>query len=389
MTHPVGMKSTSYFVTRRKLLSALLAAGSGAAYITSISAAETAVGNNIFKSAPLSCGRYTDQVAMFKHASDKALNWLLTQLHTDGSFGPAVNELTGYFKVAYLFCISGQLEQANRLITHIESRFMQPNGDFKISPTNKSLHVDYYEKVWGYANAWIAFIAQKLGRFDVSYPAYQYLEKLYHPGVGGYISTDPDSNSEPVIDLLSTTHIGMTSLYLGELDRAEACVDLVVDFEWNQPDLAAGMFLRMNDRQQYLTEFPENERAYYFLSATEANQLYFMAGYPVAFLGLLYRQTMKPLYLSAARRYFDFAVNCEGVYESHFSHKVAWGAAIMYNITGERRYVDFAIRIANLLVELQHESGAWFHDQPPYVSYDQTAECASWLRQISSEICDK
>jgi len=146
--------------------------------------------------------------------------------------------------VAYLVCITGQLEQANRLVSAIRARFIRPDGDFRISATQKSGQVDYSEKVWGYANAW-------------------------------------------------------------------------------------------------------------------------------------------------ARKYFDFAAACRGVYASHFSHKVAWGAAILYKLTGERRYADFARRIADLLVDLQHPGGAWFHGTPPWIAYDQSAECVAWPRQISAEFCDR
>ena len=338
---------------------------------------------------PLGCGPYSADIARFRTASDLGMSWLLGKLHTDGSWPEPIADLTGYFKVAYLFCIAGQLEQANSFVSEIKTRFMQPNGDFKISPTQKSGQVDYYEKVWGYANAWIIFISHKLGRFEVSYPAWDYLETLYHPDTGGYISNDPDAGGETIVDLLSTTHGGHTALYMGQLERAERCAELVVDFEWAQPDRQSGMYLRMDGRGNYLSKYPADEAAYYFLSATDPEQLYFMAGYPVAFLALLYRHTGKPVYLSTAVRYFDFAANCTGVFDSHFSHKVAWGASILYNLTGQQRYADFAVKVADLLVRLQHQSGAWFHDAPPYVSYDQSAECASWLRQISSEICDR
>lgn len=341
------------------------------------------------KAPPLDCGAYSAGITRFRGASERGLNWLLGNRQPNGTWSEPVIDLTGYFKVAYLFCIAGQLEEANRLISEIKNRFMQPSGDFKISPVRKSAHVDYYEKVWGYANAWITFIAHKLGRFDVSYPAWNYLESLYQPAVGGYTSTDPDSDEEAVVDLLSTTHVGHTALYMGRLARAQRCAELVIEFERGQADRQSGMYLRMNGTGRYVTSYPGSEKGYYFLSAEEPGQLYFMAGYPIAFLALLYRQTAKPQYLLSAKRYFDFAENCTGVFDSHFSHKVAWGASILYNLTGERRYGDFAVKIAELLVRMQHQGGAWFHDAPPHVSYDQSAECASWLRQISSEICDR
>ena len=354
-----------------------------------ITAAPIRTAQSMDRAPALDCGAYSNEITRFREASDRGLNWLLENRQPDGTWPEPVIDLTGYFKVAYLFCIAGQLEEANRLISEIKNRFMQPNGDFKISLIRKGAEVDYYEKVWGYANAWITFTAHKLGRFDVSYPAWDYLERLYQPTIGGYTSTDPDSGEEAVVDLLSTTHIGHTALYMGHLDRAQRCAEKVIDFERGQADRQSGMYLRMNGDGRYITSYPDSETGYYFLSTEEPGQLYFMAGYPIAFLALLYRQTAKPQYLLSAKRYFDFAENCTGVFDSHFSHKVAWGASILYNLTGERRYGNFAVKIAGLLVRMQHRSGAWFHDAPPYASYDQSAEGASWLRQISSEICDK
>lgn len=251
----------------------------------------------------------TKNINNYIQGSDKALTWLLNQLQKDGSFGPDVKELTGYFKVCYLFSISGRLSEANRLMTHMKNNFMQPDNDFKYSAKLKSKDVDYYEKIWGYANAWITFTAQKLGRFDVSYPAYEYLEKLYNENTGGYISNNPNTTGKAIVESLSTTHIGHVSLYLGQLGRAESCGRLIMEFEERQPDISRGMYLRMNEQGKFIKHYPDDEAAYYYLDREKPNQLYFMAGYPIAFLGLLYRVTGKIDYLESAKRYFNFAAD--------------------------------------------------------------------------------
>lgn len=384
------MKSINNDLTRREALSGIVQTGLGIG-ITGMALNTVAYGGepiDKLRSQKVSCDPYTKNINNYIQGSDKALTWLLNQLQKDGSFGPDVKELTGYFKVCYLFSISGRLSEANRLMTHMKNNFMQPDNDFKYSAKLKSKDVDYYEKIWGYANAWITFTAQKLGRFDVSYPAYEYLEKLYNENTGGYISNNPNTTGKAIVESLSTTHIGHVSLYLGQLGRAESCGRLIMEFEERQPDISRGMYLRMNEQGKFIKHYPDDEAAYYYLDREKPNQLYFMAGYPIAFLGLLYRVTGKIDYLESAKRYFNFAADCEGVYESHFSHKIAWGAAVLYNISKDQRYADFACRIADLLLKIQGSEGAWFHDKPPFISYDQTAECASWLRQISAEICD-
>ena len=112
-----------------------------------------------------------------------------------------------------------------------------------------------------------------------------------------------------------------------------------------------------------------------------------MIGYPIAFLGKLYQATNEDTYLDCARKYLDFALGChENIKEFHFSHKVAWGSAIMANLTGETKYIDFCQSIVDYLLSIQNTSGAWLKDEPPHVSFDQTAEIAIWLREISAEL---
>ena len=375
-------------MSRRHLMTTTI--GAVAIALGSRSTGVSAQANNPeMKSVNLECGNYSKDITHFIQASDMTLSWLMNQIQPDGQYPEPIVDLTGYFKVAYLFTITGRLEQANRLVSEIGDRFLQANGDFKVSPTRKSDQVDYYEKVWGYANAWIVFIAHKLGRFEISYPAWNYLEKMYLPEIGGYISNDPDSNDEPVIDLLATTHSGHAALYMGNLERARQCANLVMTFLTTQPDIQTGCFFRMNKQGRFIKDYAEEDAGYFYLDSTKREQFYFMAGYPIAFLSLLYRKTGDAKYLEFASLYFDFASQCTGIFESHFSHKVAWGASILYNLTGDTRYADFAVKVGNYLVEIQHESGAWFHDTPPRIAYDQSAECASWLRQICAEICDR
>ena len=110
------MKTTSIELTRRAALTTLMktGAGIGLAGVVSNTVGANAGGVNDMNNRTISCGPYTQRIDGYMQASNKALHWLEKQLKEDGSFGPDVKELTGYFKIAYLFCIAGRLENANR-----------------------------------------------------------------------------------------------------------------------------------------------------------------------------------------------------------------------------------------------------------------------------------
>ena len=80
-------------------------------------------------------------------------------------------------------------------------------------------------------------------------------------------------------------------------------------------------------------------------------------------------------------------LSCEGNLRScHTSHKVAWGAAVLARITSDPRCIELAVAIADYLLGIQDPSGAWLADQPAHTKFDQTAEIAIWLREISAEL---
>ena len=92
-------------------------------------------------------------------------------------------------------------------------------------------------------------------------------------------------------------------------------------------------------------------------------------------------------HLETARGYLDVALGCRGNLRSfYFSHKVAWGAALLAGITSDRRCIELARDIADHLLGIQDPSGAWLVDQPSHTTFDQTAEIAIWLKEISAEL---
>lgn len=320
----------------------------------------------------------------YEQAADRAVKWLTARLRDDGSYGPEVDDLACYYKSPYLFQLSGQTRDAARLLAFIRRRFMRADHDFTTAAGHKSDNAAFTE-YWAYPNGWLAMAAQRMGRFDIAYPAFEYLRACHEPTQGGFRTSGPSDSSGA--DALTTAHLGLVCLYFGDVQRAEGAGRWLARLLAVQPDLRTDLFLRVDRSGDLVRDVPEGKAAFYVVRAREPHQAYFMIGYPIAFLAKLFEATGDGAHLRAACGYLDFAVSCEGNLRScHTSHKVAWGAAVLARITGNPRCTELAVTIADHLIGIQDPSGVWLADQPAHTTFDQTAEIAIWLREISAEL---
>lgn len=296
---------------------------------------------------------------------NKAVQWLEMHIQDDGSYGEKAKDLACYYKSPYLFSLLGKRQTANRMLDYIGEHFMLSNGDFAMSPTLKSEN-GVFNSYWPYINGWIVIAAQRMGRFDLSYPGYAFLEKF---DIGD--------------DAFSTAHLGLVALYMGDKGRAERAgkqLELFLELNGKHPE---AFYLKMDHNRKLITAFSPEQAFFYKISAADSNQAYFMIGYPIAFLSQLYQATGQESYLAAAKSYFDFAGHCRGNIASfHFSHKVAWGAALLARITQDQREAALAKSIAGHLVHSQDASGCWLKGEPSHTVFDQTAEVAIWLHEM-------
>jgi hypothetical protein len=322
----------------------------------------------------------------YEQAADRAVGWLAARLRDDGSYGSEADDLACYYKSPYLFQLSGRAREAARLLTFIRGRFMRPDHDFATSAGHKS-HNAAFTEYWAYPNGWLAIAAQRMGRFDIAYPAFEYLRSCHEPTLGGFLTGGSAGSGDGGTDALTTAHLALACLYFGDVQRAEGAGRWLARLLALQPDLGAGLFLRLDRSGHLVRDIPEGEAGFYVVSAREPDQAYFMIGYPIAFLAKLGEATGDDAHLRAARGYLEFGLSCEGNLRScPTSHKVAWGAAVLTRITGDPRCTDLAATIADHLLGIQDPSGAWLADQPAHTTFDQTAEIAIWLREISAEL---
>lgn len=116
-------------------------------------------------------------------------------------------------------------------------------------------------------------------------------------------STDGGGGQGPVLELLTCAHLGLASLYFGDLERARGAALALQRFLDLQPSPASRLDLRMTLEESLVTEFPPEAAPLYRVEAGEPGQAWFFIGYPMAFLCRLHQATGAATPLATARGY--------------------------------------------------------------------------------------
>ena len=317
-------------------------------------------------------------------ASNRAAKWLAEQVQPDGSLGET--DLAAYYKAPIVLQMSGHTRQAHAVLGFIARTFGRADGDFATSAQNKTADAGL-KQYPGYMNGWIIQAAQAMSCYDLSYRGYDWLRRFAHPDGAGGLDGPPGTRSDTV-ELLMTCHIGAVALAMGDRSTACAAGEALQVFWRVQPDSDERFYLRLDKRRRPLTGNHDGNHddlaVFRVIEAGAEGQLWFFVGYPIAFLTLLYRATGTTGYLGLAREYAGFALRCPALPREHYAHKVAWGAALLAEVTGETKYRDLAARITEMLVGTQADAGDWLPDQPRVTRLDQSAELGLRLGEIGA-----
>lgn len=325
----------------------------------------------------------TDKLCLsLSDSANKVVSFLTSKLQKDGSYGEDVKDIACYFKSPMMFIAANEPQKACAVLNYIKKTFMCTDGDFKTEQNLKSINSAYIE-YWTYTNGWIIRAANQLSLNGIGSLGYQYLSQ-YDMGNNGFL-TNEIHNIPQMTDILSVAHYGLINLESDHIETAITAGNYLSDAIQNQPNLKNGFYLRLDKEKNIICDFPKDKTPFYFVSTTEPNQLHFMIGYPAAYLAMLYKKTNNPSFLNAAQSYLDFSLSCDkSMYECNFSHKIAWAASLIYECTGEEKYLSVINKITTYFIENQKD-GMWFSDNITS-SYDQSAEIACWFLDIVKNI---
>lgn len=282
-----------------------------------------------------------------------------------------------------MFIAAEKYESAGKILGYIKNSFMQSNGDFNTTPDLKSIKQEYTE-YWSYTNGCILRAAFALNMQEIIQPAYDYLRQFNAKNDAGFLTNNP-KDSTNITDVLTAAHHGLLNLEMGNIEIAISAGNYLSKAFEKQTNIKNGLYLRSSNGGDLITSFEKDKNLFYFVSTQDADQLYFMVGYPSAFLALLYKKTADEKFLNFAIQYLDFSLSCnQSIYQSNFSHKIAWAASILYEITKDKRYLDAIEKITTHFIENQSEVGIWYTDHN--TTFDQSPEIACWFLNIARNL---
>ena len=314
----------------------------------------------------------------------RAEKWLVSALNPDGTMNPAEKGPLSYYKVPRGLAIIGRLKEANSMLDWTKREIFTSEGDFRAE--RKAFHHYHYT----YSSAWFVWVAQFLGRFDVSYKGMDYLRKFRNPETGGYCSEAPfskDRHNEQ--DLLTISFTSFIGLYMGMLNEAIKAAELLSSIFEQQSDPGLMIWLRVDENGKLIRHVPDNceERRFYALEVKAPLQYYYYLGAAMVFLTRLYAITGEKKHLELANTVHEVCLNChEDVFLTDGTGKVGLGSAFLYQATGEKKYAESAMKSCDFLVSDQHPDGYWIRGGKPTAS--STAEFVVWLWEVVSILKD-
>jgi hypothetical protein len=318
-------------------------------------------------------------------SANKTLSFFEKKLESDGSYGKEVKDISSYFKSPMLFISSDKPQLAEKILFYIRQTFLLKNGDLANSESLKSAKGEYIE-YWSYINGWIIRAVNYLNNKDFSSALYDYLINYYVGKDKGFITHNINSY-DGITDILSTAHHGLIHLEMGNNEIAISAGNYLCYAIDKQPDIENRFYLKFDKDEKPITAFSKDSALFSVIEKNEPMQLYFMIGYPCAYLAILFENMGEMKFLKAAQLYLDFALSCDiSLYKCNFSHKIAWAASILYKITQDQKYLIAIEKITDYFISTQSDKGIWYTNADINTQLDQSAEIACWFLNIHKNL---
>ena len=255
------------------------------------------------------------------------------------------------------------------------------------------LHVDIARL---YSSSYIVLAAQKLDRYEIVAPAMRYLLSQQDHRHGGFYSCKTPEGGRGRSDSMSTAMCGVALLAAGRTEQAVQAGDCLIRMAEMQP-AAERFFTTLDEAGHLQVAFPPEVAVWRVVEAGQPGQRWFAVGLPFAFTLLLHQATGEPRFEQLADALFSFQSRGLEPWDVPSSGKAGWGSSMLYRITGETRYRDVALRVAQQIMGYQ-TPGGWFTIGPrpgpaagepaafaPF-TYDVTAEFVLWLTLIAANV---
>ena len=312
----------------------------------------------------------------FKIARDLGANWLEAQIKNDGIIGDSIAGITSYYKVPAALQVCGKTQQANKMIDWIRNFGLKTDGDFDPRPQGELKNYWYT-----YYNSWVVVGAQRLGQFDIAQKGMDFIKKFWDKESGGFFFYVEKRDQNKYQDLWVVAGNGIAAIYTGELEIAESVGKWMQTLMDLQPEYPKKLYSVFNKSEGLITEFNEDDIRFVMSANAERDQYFFHPGIATGFLCRLYLYTDEKKWLQLAKKYMLIAENSSDyLWNTLRAGKVAWGNALLYRITKEKKYYEMSIRAGKNIISQQTKSGYWGMEEMSRI--DITAELVYWLDEV-------
>ena len=313
----------------------------------------------------------------------------LTEPDASGIY-PDTEDLCCYYKGPQGLAANGEMLAAARALLHSVERFMTPEGDFRTSPEKRAAGnyaVNYCNL---YPNFWLLWGATSLGLTSIAGKILDFMLTCIDSQTGGFRSLVGMQSA--VVDSNSTAAGVLGCIMGGRATEAEAAGDFLCRTIDEQPD-PASYYTRWMPGQGLITDYEQDAAKFHVILRDEGGQFYWQAGLAMCALAKLYERTGKTRFLDAAVRYHDYLIACHpDTTSTPPVGKTGWGAAILYRLTRDERYLVTADKVFDWILGTQQPDG-WILQPPNRClddsirnALDTTAEYCTWMSRTATEL---
>jgi hypothetical protein len=287
-------------------------------------------------------------------ACTRALEWVHAQQRSDGALGDPADGFMVH-RAPWAFALMGETRSAHAMCAWIRANLLREgrlDGELRI-----------LDDGYAYRDSTLIIGAHMLEQYDLSLGVLPHLLSWQDPVTGGFANDrQPDGSPSDEMDIPYACGPGFAALITGNIVAAKRVADflqLAYDAQPELPGRFYGFWSRRNQRL-IMPSDPEFEDRFVVINDEDKMQRWTIGGIAAGFLGRLYLAEPRSEYLALARRYQEFSMQAS---DAQFKYpsvcKSSWGAALLYQITGETQYLHWLERMAQWYLTGQEADGYW------------------------------
>ena len=294
-------------------------------------------------------------IVALQEVRKRGVAWLLRHLNADGSLGDPA-EGFHFYRAPWTFTIVGETGAAAGICNWIRREML--TGEGRIEGPYR-----VFDDAYAYRNATLIAGAHLARQYDLSQGLMPDLLSWHDPVSGGFHNDrTADGGMSDRMDVPYACGPGLACQTTGRLDVARSVYRFLRRIYSAQTEMPDRFYYAWScEAGGAIKEFPENEAFWHVVENRAGRpQRWTVGGIAAGFLCRLYLADPRAEYLALARKYQAFSMAAtDAQFKYAQACKSSWGSSLLYQLTGERAYLDWSIRMADWYMQTQRSDGCW------------------------------